>query len=295
LLAEQALAAAVYPRSPYGQLLQGTRDSLEALTRDELVAFHADRYIPAGTHLLLGGDFDPDRALRTVEEIFGGWSSGSAGPPQPSTSEATPPSRRIVVVDLPRAAQTELRIGHAGVPRTHPDRTRLGVLNALLGGKFTSRLNLNLRERHGYTYGAWSRFVDRRGPGPFLIGAAVANENAGAAVGEIFGELGRIRERPAEPVEVEDTRSYLIGVFPYTLQTTDGLLARLADLAVHGLADDHFQRSIEEIRNTTADELLELAQRHLRPDEMVVTAAGPAGVLAPQLSSYGKVEITSAP
>ncbi|MGH7338550.1 MAG: M16 family metallopeptidase, partial [Myxococcota bacterium] len=200
-------------------------------------------------------------------------------------------ARRVIVVDRPQSAQTELRIGHVGTPRTNPDRTRLGVLNALLGGKFTSRLNLNLRERNGFTYGVNSRFVDRRGPGPFVVAAAVGNDVAGAAAAETLAELDRVRESAVSEIELDETKSYLVGVFPYTLQTNGGLLARLADLALYALPSDHLERALAEIRSTTSEQILELAQRYLTPERATIVAVGPAAALTPQLERFGAVEV----
>jgi len=290
LLAEEALATTLYEGDAYDHLLQGTAESLAALSREEVARFHTEGFLPRGAHLLLGGDIAAEEAEALVESIFGDWSPDVL-PTPPPTILAPESVRRVVVVDLPEAAQTELRIGHAGVPRTHPDRSRLGVLNALLGGKFTSRLNLNLRERHGYTYGVSSRFVDRRGPGPFVVAAAVGTEVAGAAVRETLAELERLRDSPVSDAELDETRSYLLGVFPYTLQTIDGLLARLADLALHGLEDGYLERSLDEIRDTSAAEILRLARAHLDPERAAIVAVGPAATLAPQLEAFGSVEI----
>ncbi len=291
LVADEALAGLLYSGSPYGSLLAGTKESVEALDRETIAGFHARSYVAAGAKLVVGGDFDPDRVLALAEARLGRAMTATATAPPPAAPAAA--ARRIVIVDRPDAAQTELRIGKSGVPRTHPDRTRLGLLNALFGGKFTSRLNLNLRERHGYTYGVSSRFVDRRGTGPFVIGAAVANEVAGAATSEVFAELRRLSDAPVEPAELAESRDYLLGVFPYTFQTVGGLMARLTDLAVHGLPNDHWRRSLAEIAATTADELLPLARRHLDPERMVIVAAGPARELAPQLAPLGEVEVRS--
>ena len=172
----------------------------------------------------------------------GGSAAGAWPEGQPEIRPAPLPGLRIVVVDRPGAAQAELRLGHASVPRAHPDFTTLSVLNTLLGGKFTSRINLNLRERHGYTYGAASRFSGRLGPGPFVVGAAVATESTGAAAREVLSELRRIQDEPVSEVEMEETRSYMLGVFPYTVQSIADLAKRLADLAVYGLPDDYYDR-----------------------------------------------------
>jgi zinc protease len=197
------------------------------------------------------------------------------------------------VVDRPGAAQTELRLGHAGVPRTHPDYIPLVMVNTLLGGKFTSRINMNLRERHGFTYGASSRFVARQGPGPFMVSAAVATESAGAAAREVLHELRRIREEPVEPGEIAETRSYMVGVFPYTMQTIGDIAKRLETLTVFGLPDDYYPRYLERLAALTREELLEAARRHLDPDRIAVVAVGPAEVVEPQLAGLGPVTVWS--
>jgi zinc protease len=290
VLAEEALAAALYPGTPYGALILGDEAAMAAIGRDEVRSFHADHYRPHGTSLVIVGDFDPEPVRRRIDRIFGDWRTEPPAAAREIAAAAVP-HRRVVIVDRPAAAQTELRVVQPGVPRTHPDRTRLGLLNAILGGKFTSRLNLNLRERHGFTYGVHSRFVDRRGPGPFVVATAVANPVAGAAAREVLAELERIRREPVAPEELEETRSYIVGVFPYTLQTTSAILSRLAELALWGFPDDHYDRALAEIRATSAEDVLALAERHLRPDRLTLVAVGPATELEPQLAELGAVEV----
>jgi zinc protease len=290
VVADESFVASLYPDSPYGFPLRGTAASLEAVNRDQIVAFHLRAYRPAGAHLVLAGDLDPARTLALVEARFGDWVGGEGVPARDlRTPQAGAPE--VLVVDLPRAAQTELRIGCIGVPRAHPDRTLLGLLNAVLGGKFISRLNLALRERLGLTYGVSSRWVDRRGAGPFLVATAVATDGAGRATAETLAELRRLGEEPIPEVELAEAKSYLLGVFPYTLQTLGGLVARLGDLALHGLPDDHFAVSLSATAAARADDLLALARRHLSPAAMTVVAVGPAAELAPQLEGFGQVRV----
>ncbi len=186
-------------------------------------------------------------------------------------------------------------MGHEGVPRTDPDWTPLSVLNVLLGGKFISRVNLNLRERHGFTYGASSRLSSRLGPGPFAVAAAVDNPAAGAAVREILGELERLRREPVEPGELRDTKSYLLGTFPYTLQTVAAVLQRVESLGVYGLPDDHYapERYLERLEAVTEAEILRVARVHLHPQRASITAVGPALELAPQLEGLGTLEVVA--
>ncbi|MDX1383381.1 MAG: pitrilysin family protein, partial [Thermoanaerobaculia bacterium] len=243
-LAEECFAAGVYAGTPYDHPLLGTRASLEAIDGGEIGTFWADHAGARGTRLLVAGDVDADAVL-SLAEAMPALPASSSPPPPPIDPPA--PRRQVRIVDRPAAAQTELRVGHVGPPRRHPDRVVLRVANSLLGGKFTSRINLNLRERHGYTYGAHSSFVDRQGPGPFLVWTAVANDVAGAAAREILNEMARLQDEDASTSELEETRDYLRGVFPYGLQTNGGLLGRLQELAVYALPDDHFDRQLEGI------------------------------------------------
>ena len=190
-------------------------------------------------------------------------------------------------MDRPGAAQTELRLGHVGVPRTHPDYIPLLVLNTLLGGKFTSRINLNLRERHGYTYGASSRFSARQGPGPFTVNAAVETESAGAAAREVLHELRRVREALVEPEELDgDPQLHRRGL---PLQPADHRRRRqrLETLAVFGLPDDYYTHYLRKIAAVTREEIQEVARRHLDPEHIVVVAVGPAEDLEPQFEGRG--------
>jgi zinc protease len=199
----------------------------------------------------------------------------------------------VTLVDRKDAAQTTLRLGHPSVPRTHPDFGALQVLNSLLGGKFTSRINLKLREELGITYGANSSFSTRLGPGPFQVAADVDSEGAGIGIQEIIGELRRLQDERVDEAELRDTKTYLLGVFPYSLQRIDGLASRLADLGVANLPDDYFDQQLDIIRAVDPQTLQELAQRHLQPTRLSIVAVGPSEALQPQLEGFGTVSITT--
>lgn len=292
IVAEDRLAAVIYRGTVYDHPPGGLPESLAALTRDDLVTFYRSHYTLAGSRLIAVGDLDPEAFLRDAEERF---AALPAGPPErPQIVPVPLDGIEVHIVDRPGGAQTELRIGHAGVPRTDPDYIPLIVLNTILGGKFTSRINLSLRERHGYTYGASSRFTPRLGPGPFVVDAAVATESTGAAAVETLAELRRIREELVEPHELEETVSYVSGVFPYTFQTTSDLAKRLETLAVYGLPDDYFERYLERLPTITREEILAVARRHLHSDRLAVVAVGPAEALLPQLETLGEVTVTPA-
>jgi len=292
VLAGDHFSQLVYDGTPYGRPLVGVPEDVREMDRHSAVGFFGRHYRPARALLIGVGELDPDHLTAIAATAFGAAEGGEAEP----DPEIVPPPQggvRVRVVDRPGAAQTELRIGHAGVPRTHPDWTALSVLNTLLGGKFTSRINLNLRERHGFTYGASSRFSPRLGPGPFAVNAAVANPHAGAAAREVLGELERLRESRVEPEELRETKSYVLGVFPYTLQTVDGILYHLETLAVYGLPDDYYapERYVERLDGVDRDELLRVARAHLHPEQVAIVAVGPAAELVPQFEGVGDLDV----
>lgn len=292
--ADDKLSEAIYGGTPYAGPLLGSVAGLRSLDRDALVAFYERHYPLAGSTVIAVGDLDPEDLVRRVEESL----VPSALQPAPALPEIPPAIRpvpldgiSIHVVDRPGAAQTELRLGHAGVPRTHPEWFPLNVLNMVLGGKFTSRINLNLRERHSYTYGANSRFSGRLGPGPFVVDTAVATESAGAAAREVLGELRRIREELVEPHELEETLSYMIGVYPYTVQTAGEVAKRLEILSVYGLPDDYYDTYVDRLAAVTREDLLKGAREHLHPDRIAVVAVGPADALVPQFEGIGELTV----
>jgi len=290
-LADDALNALVYRDTVYAHSLLGTPASVAALTRDEIAAFYRRAYTVGSTALVAVGDLDPEELAAAAEDAL----VGAADVPPLAIPDIRPErlaERTVLVVDRPAAAQTELRLGHPAVPRKHPDFVPLMVMNTLLGGKFTSRINLNLRERHGFTYGASTRFVGRLGPGPFLAGTAVATESTGAAVREVLAELERIRAEPVSVEELEDTRSYLSGVFPYTMQTIGDVAKRLETLAIYDLPDDYFDQYVARLATVTREEVLEVSRRHLDPERIGVVAVGPAEVLEPQLEGLGALQVS---
>ena len=298
-LAGAAFARAVYDATPYGNPAIGDRDTAQAITRSDIAAFHERSLAARSCHLIAVGDLGRGGVRQAIEEKIERdlRSHGKEFDDEPASLEpdnATEPTRRVVIVDRPGAAQTQLLVGHVGIPRRHPDRIPIQVANSILGGKFISRLNLSLRERHGYTYGVSSNFSSRRGPGPFVVSTAVANEVTGAACREIVGELERLCHEPPSEAELDDSRNYLVGVFPYTLQTIQNLASRLQALATFDLDHDEYERWPERIRATTAKDVHEVCRRHLFPDRLTVTAVGPVSELAPQLEGLGTIEVQPA-
>ena len=289
-LAEECFSAAVYRGTVYGRPLIGTEDSLARIDRDGLRDFCRRHVVPDGSTLIAVGDLDPDETIALVQSRLGDWPR--VQPPDPPTIEPPPlAGTEVHIVDRPGSAQTQLQLGHASVPRDHPDFPQMTLLNTIFGGKFTSRINLNLREEHGFTYGAQSLFTRRKGPGPFIVRAAVATEVAGAAVEQLLIEMRRIRREPVTREELEETQDYLIGVFPYTLQTIGDLAKRLEAIAIFDLPMDYYDTFPAVLAEVSQDDVLAAARRHFDPDHLAIVAVGPAEQLEPQLAGIGPVHV----
>ena len=285
--ASDALSRLVYGETAYGAPLLGTPETLRLFDRQDLLAVAQRQISPNGAALILVGDLQIDQTLEMVTEVFGAW-KGEPIPPAPPVDPPIVEHHDILLIDRPQASQTELWLGHVGVPIGHPDRPGLSVLNSLLGGKFTSRINLNLRERLGITYGASTSFAQRRAAGPFVVATSIDNEAVGTATREILSELERLQEQPVTTAELVDTQSYLQGIFPFTLQRIEGLADRLADLAVYDLPHTYFTSYFEKVAAVTRNDLLGLAKKHLAPHRLAIVAVGPRTMLEDQLTPFGE-------
>jgi zinc protease len=286
-LANEVVTRFVYSQvSPFSRPLSGTAESVKGIAGEETRAFHQRTYVPAGAALVAAGNLTAEAVRRIAQSSFGDWSG--APPPRPEVP-AGPASDtvQVVIVERPGAVQSEIRVGHVGVARRTPDYFPILVMNTILGGAFSSRLNLNLREKHGFTYGASSSFVMRRQEGPFLVSTAVQTEVTGAAIREIFREIEGIQEGEATPAELTDARQYVAGTFPLRLQTTDGVASRLAELFIYDLPDSYLADFSERVLAVTGEEVLQAARAHLHPQRAVVLVVGDSERLVPQIAELG--------
>ncbi len=280
---------------PFGRRLAGPAQALRTLTREDVTAFHAAHYVPEGAWICAAGDVTLDQVAGLAERWFGGW---QGVPPAPRALETVNRFDRttILLADRPGSVQSEVRVGHVGIPRTAEDFFAATVMNAILGGVFSSRLNMNLRERLGYTYGASSSFGLRRLPGTFTISSAIQSEHTAHAVSEMLRDMREMQETLAPEAEVSDASGYLAGIFPLQLQTTDGLSGKLSTLAVYGLPDDYFDHYRDRLLAVTPDDVREAARRRLMPDRAAVVVVGDASALRGPLEALdvGPVEVVDA-
>ena len=279
-LADEQFARAAYaPGARFGAPQGGAEKSVRALTREDVQAFYAARYQPGGLTLILAGDVSMAQASELATSLFGDW-SGARPTAAPAGVDAAAAGRLVRVIAKPDAPQSEIRIGHAGPARRIGDYFDVVVMNAVLGGLFSSRINLNLREAHGYTYGAFSGIEWRRGHGPFVISTAVKSEVTGEAVHEILAEVERMRREPISHDELTLATSYLDGVFPIRYETTAAIASALSTIVIHELPDDYYDRYRERVRAVTTDGVLRAAQKHLDPDNLRIVVVGDPAVIA---------------
>ncbi len=235
--------------------------------------------------LVVAGAIGADELRPLVEASFGAWAPGAAATTplgEPETTRA-----RIVLVDKPGAAQTQVRVATIGAPRSTPDYAALEVVNAALGGLFSSRINLNLRETHGYTYGAYSVFQYRRAPGPFFVATGVRPDVTGASVGEILKEIRRIVDEPLADEELRLARESLVRSLPGLFETSPQTVGSLATLFIYDLGLDYFTKYPAEVGAVTREAAQRAARRYLVPERVVVVAVGNRATIEPQLRSLG--------
>jgi zinc protease len=275
---------------PYARPLIGRESTVRELRADDLATFHAARFRASGAALLITGGIEADRARAVALEHFGDWRGEPAAQPQfdvaPGVEETT-----VFIVDRPGSVQSEIRLGHVGVDRHHPDYFPLLVMNTILGGAFTSRLNMNLRERHGFTYGARSGFALRRRPGPFTVDVAVATDVTARALEEALREIHGLRDDGPTESELDNARDYLRGVLPLRLQTTAALAARIAEIVVFDLPTDYFQHYRDRIGQVTMAEVHRVAREAIRPDRLAIVVVGDAAQIEEPLRQLGFVPV----
>ena len=269
--------------SRYSKPEGGTAQSVATLRRADVEEFYRARFVSGATTVILTGDVDPTAARELVESALHGILTGK--PPGDSLVVAPRSSTRSVhVVSKAGAAQSELRVGHIGLPRRHPDFFPTMVMNAVLGGLFGSRINLNLREAHGYTYGASSYYDWRRGPGPFAVATAVASDVTTPALREIFLEIDRIRQEEITSEELSLATDYLEGVFPIRYETTSAVATALANLVIHDLPSDYYDSYRRNIRGVTVKSVLNAAKSHIQPEKLQTVVVGDASLLRKSLA-----------
>ena len=273
-LADDLFGQVLYGAHPYGHPFLGTVESVRAITVDELRAFWQQRYGCGNVTYILVGDTDA-----SVRARFGACTARSASPPPPPPK---PPAPRVVLVDRPGATQSQIRVGHLGRARNTPDFAALSLLETVLGGSFTSRLNLNLREKHGYTYGARASFELHSVPGPFVASAGVRTDATAAALKEMVAEIAGMKA-PLSESELTKGRLLVMNSIVEAFGDGNETTAYFADLVAHGLSLDSWAKLPAELAALDVAATTRAAARYFRPDELTILVVGDRKVIEPEL------------
>lgn len=291
VLASKVFNSEVYGTShPYGYTELGTEESIKGITREEMSKFWQTGYVPGNAALVVAGALSESELRALAEKHFGKWTGKASPIERPEVRAAA--ARRILLVDKPGAPQTALRIGMVGVPRANPDYVPIQVMNTNLGGLFSSRINMNLREKNGYTYGAGSSFQFRRGPGPFFTATSVRTDVTAPAVREIFNEFERMRASEVNAEELKIAKDSFARSLPGLFETTAQAAASIGQLFIYDLPLDYYRTLPGKIDAVTVADVRRAAEKYLLPDSMVIVAVGDRSKIEPELLklNLGKVE-----
>ena len=244
----------------YGTAQMGTAETIKTFTSEDLRGFYTSAFRPEHAVLLAVGDITADKAMPLFEKSFGAWKASGAAAQEKLPATDEPPARQVYLVDKPGSPQSQIRIGRIGVPRSTTDYFPIQVLNTILGGSFSSRLNMNLREVHGYSYGASSTFDMRGDAGPFYAAAGVQTDKTAEALKEFFNELNAIL-KPVPAEELGRAKNYVSLRYPSAFETTGDISRRLEDALVFHLPDDYFAKYVQNIQAVTAADAQRVAQK----------------------------------
>jgi zinc protease len=291
-LAAERLRKILFGAHPYAQV-SPSEEQVAAYKRDDLLSVYREIYTPENGLLLLVGDFQPDEMLKSAERVFGAW-QGKKPQAKSFPAPAHPRGRRVYLVHLPGAVQTQILAGCHAITRKNPDWIKLGLTNSLYGGAFNSRLVMNIREDKGYTYSPRSGVTALRESGYFSVSAAVRNDVVAASLTEIFYEMDKLRSVPVPETELADAQNYLSGIFSMGLATQNGLLGQVAVVALNELPDDYLETYRAKVRALTPVDLIETARKYLDSANMQIVVVGDRAQIESQAALFGELEVFDA-
>jgi zinc protease len=288
--------AAFDTTAPFSRPSSGTLTSIGGLTRDDVVNWHRTMYAPSAATLLLVGDITPAEARSVAQQAFGSWNATRAAMSAVANPIRQSSGTRVILVDRPGSVQSSIMIGQPGFRATDPDYITMQALNHVLGGAVSSRLNTNLREKHGYTYGIFSGLDMRPGAGAFRMQSEVRTNATDSALVEAISEYRRVVSEPVPGPELQGLVNNLVSGFPNAVQSVQGLSARLQELIILGLPMDFYTTYRERLAAVTPDDVGRVAKSKLTPDNLVVVVAGDLSKIeAPiRARNLGTVEVWDA-
>ncbi|MGA2881263.1 MAG: pitrilysin family protein [Bryobacteraceae bacterium] len=287
-LMQERFSRAVYGDHP-AAVTSPTLQALDKITPAMLAEWHATRYVPENAILGIAGDITPAQ----VTEMFSALRGWKAGPSKVGLPTATKPAsgRKVFLVDRPGSVQTDVEIGNIAISRLDSDYIPMVVMDRIVGGGAAARLFMNLREVHGYTYGAYSMLVARRYAGPWIAEGSMRTDATGGAMTEFMNEIDRIRDKPVPEKELEETKRSIVAGFALTLEHPNELLDYAIALKVYNLPADYWDTYPAKIMAITAEQVQRVARKYIVPDDLQIVAVGDAAKLKPVLDKYGTVQV----
>jgi zinc protease len=275
----------VYGFHPYGLPNSGTPESLQAITAKDLHEFHAKYFVPNNTILAIVGDVTAAEAFAAAERVFGKWPKRAVEPPP--VLEPPLPTRRVVIINKPDAVQTEVRVGHLGIARRHPDYLATDLAIKILGGEGSNRLHRVLRSERGLTYGAEADMQALKQAGDFAAETDTRTETTAEALRLIVDEFARLQRERVSDRELADAQAYLAGSFPLTIETPDAIAAQVLNVLFYELPLTDLETYRERVNAITPDDIQRVARQYLKPDRLSVVLVGDAAKFADQLRGIG--------
>ena len=293
-LASVVLSRLLYGFHPYGMPSNGTPESVRQITRDDLLAFHAEHYAPNNALLAIVGDIDAESAFAAAERAFGDWTPRTSAS-EPPAGRIPEPTRRVVVIDKPGSLQTAIRVGHVALSRTSPDYLPFDVAIKILGGEGGNRLGSVLRTERALTYSASAEISSGRYGGDFIGKTDTRTEATVEALRLMVGEVGRLRRERVSRRELENARAYLAGNFPLTIETPNAIAAQVLESLVYGLDLDDLPTYPNRINAVTVEDIRRVARTYLQPDRLAIVLVGEARVFVDDLrrAGFGDIEVLS--
>lgn len=290
-LSDKVFKMNVYKDSPYAFPVEGNKISVKNLTAKDIRSYYDRVIIPENLIIAFVGDITPDEALMKMNENFSGWKSTENLKTEiinPSISDTS----KVYLIEKKGAVQSSIKIGHLGISRDNPEYFSVYVLNMLLGGYFTSRINKNLREVNGYTYGARSAFSANKYSGDFSVVTEVKNDITSDTVKEILKEIKEIKNNFIGTEELQNVKNYISGNFPLQLETPNAIASKVINLKLNNLSDDYYNTYIKKINELNKEDIKNAAQKFLHPDKLIFSIAGNTKEIEEKMKQFGDVEVT---
>ncbi len=287
-LASRRMEKALFSPHPYS--IHKTLESLQNISRNDLIQMQRRRFYPSGSYLVLAGDISVNNSVEMVKEYFNDWNV-----PAPELKSVNEPAEMkktaIHIVNRPQSEQSNILMGNILFPRRHSDFEKTLVMNKILGGGGSGRLFLNLREEKGFTYGAYSSLQSHKDTGAFIANAEVRTEVTADAIRAFQDEFRRIKNEPVNEKEVQNATRYLLGIFPLQNETASSIAALALNQRLFGLGDNYWNRYVDQIKTVTPHDIREMAQKYIQEDRMIMVIVGDAGKLKDQLAGFGDISV----